>query len=54
MTMRFPKAALLFTLAGAAAWAQVNIGEQKPEGSMPFTMTGWQAAGFSLREHRHS
>src|SRR3984885_1381974 len=37
--MRLAKAALLFTLASAAAWAQVNAGEQKPEASMPFTMT---------------
>jgi glucose/arabinose dehydrogenase len=39
MTMKLAKAALLFTLASAAAWAQVNAGEQKPEASMPFTMT---------------
>ena len=31
--------ALLLTLAPAAAWAQVNAGEQKPEASLPFTMT---------------
>src|SRR3984885_9617978 len=37
--MRLAKAALLFTLASAAAWAQVNAGEQKPEASMPFSMT---------------
>ena len=37
--MKFAKAALLFTLASMAAWAQVNVGEQKPEGSLPFTMT---------------
>src|SRR5262245_11468680 len=30
---------LLFMLASAAAWAQVNVGEQKPEPSLPFTMT---------------
>jgi glucose/arabinose dehydrogenase len=39
MTMKLAKTALLFTLASAAAWAQVNAGEQKPEASMPFTMT---------------
>src|SRR3979411_3314684 len=39
MTMKLAKAALLFTLASAAAWAQVNAGEQKPEASLPFTMT---------------
>ena len=35
--MRLAKAALLFTLA--PAWAQVNIGEQKPEATVPFNMT---------------
>jgi aldose sugar dehydrogenase len=39
MTMKLAKAALLFTLASTAAWAQVNVGEQKPEASLPFTMT---------------
>jgi aldose sugar dehydrogenase len=29
---------LLFTLA-TAAWAQVNVGEQKPEATLPFNMT---------------
>ena len=37
--MKLAKAALLFTLASVAAWAQVNMGEQKPEASLPFTMT---------------
>ena len=37
--MKLAKAALLITLASAAAWAQVNVGEQKPEASVPFTMT---------------
>ena len=37
--MKLAKAALLFTVASAAAWAQVNVGEQKPEASLPFTMT---------------
>ncbi len=37
--MKLAKAALLFTLASAAAWAQVNAGEQKPEASLPFNMT---------------
>jgi len=36
--MKFAKA-LLFTLASVAASAQVNIGEQKPERSLPFNMT---------------
>src|SRR3954466_1235396 len=43
--MKFAKQALLFTLA-AAAWAQVNLGEQKPEASVPFTMT--TVATFNL------
>src|ERR1700689_2529674 len=37
--MKLAKAALLLTLASAAAWAQVNAGEQKPEASLPFNMT---------------
>jgi glucose/arabinose dehydrogenase len=39
--MRLAKAALALslTLASAPAWAQVNVGEQKPEASLPFTMT---------------
>ncbi len=37
--MKLAKAPLLFTLASVAAWSQVNIGEQKPEASLPFTMT---------------
>src|SRR6476660_9003987 len=39
MTMKLAKAVLLLTLASAAVWAQVNAGEQKPEASLPFTMT---------------
>jgi aldose sugar dehydrogenase len=39
MTIKLMKAALLFALAFVAAWAQVNAGEQKPEASLPFTMT---------------
>ncbi len=37
--MPFAKTALLVTLASAAVAAQVNIGEQKPEADLPFTMT---------------
>src|ERR1700728_1453494 len=37
MKMKLAKAALL--LSTTAAWAQVNVGEQKPEESLPFTMT---------------
>src|SRR3984957_1305974 len=39
MRMNFAIASLLFTLASVPAWAQVNIGEQKPEASLPFNMT---------------
>jgi glucose/arabinose dehydrogenase len=39
MTMKLAKAALLVIGAAGAAWAQVNVGEQKPEASLPFTMT---------------
>jgi glucose/arabinose dehydrogenase len=46
MTIKFAKAALLFTLASGAAWAQVNIGELKPEATLPFTMT--TVANFEL------
>src|SRR3954467_11232363 len=46
MTMKLAKAALLFTIAPMAAWAQVNVGEQKPEASLPFTMT--TASTFEL------
>ena len=37
--MKMAKTALLLTLAAAAAWAQVNAGETKPEASLPFNMT---------------
>src|SRR5664279_5391651 len=39
--MKLAKLALLITLASvsATAWAQVNVGEQKPEATMPFNMT---------------
>src|ERR1043166_3650877 len=33
-------------LVSIAAWAQINAGEQKPEDSLPFTMT--QVATFNL------
>src|SRR6202789_1349259 len=46
MTMKLAKVALLFTLASAPGWAQVNIGTQKPEASLPFTMT--TVANFTL------
>ena len=37
--MNLAKTALLVILASAAAGAQVNVGEQKPEADLPFTMT---------------
>src|ERR1700726_2843863 len=37
--MRLATTALLFTLASATGWAQVNVGQQKPEPGLPFTMT---------------
>jgi aldose sugar dehydrogenase len=37
--MKLAKAAVLLTMASAAASAQVNVGEQKPEPSLGFTMT---------------
>jgi glucose/arabinose dehydrogenase len=42
----FASAALLLTFVSTAAVAQVNAGEQKPEMSLPFTVT--QVATFSL------
>src|SRR6478609_2282303 len=39
MTMKLVNAALILSLATVGAWAQVNAGEQKPEASLPFTMT---------------
>jgi glucose/arabinose dehydrogenase len=39
MTITLLKTTLLFTMASVAAWTQVNAGEQKPEPTLPFTMT---------------
>src|ERR1700722_12987086 len=38
MTMILARAALLLTLV-VTAWTQVNVGEQKPEATLPFQMT---------------
>jgi glucose/arabinose dehydrogenase len=46
MKMKLAKATLLFTLAAVAASGQVNVGEQKPEPTLPFTMT--TVASFKL------
>ena len=43
--MKLAKLAMLSTMA-AGAWAQVNVGEQKNEPSLPFTMT--TVASFKL------
>ncbi len=37
--MRFAKTVLLLSLASGAAWPQLNVGEQKSEPGLPFTMT---------------
>ncbi len=42
----FASAALLLAFVSTTARAQVNVGEQKPEASLPFTMT--QVATFDL------
>src|SRR6476660_3792714 len=39
MRMRLAKIALLLTVASATGLAQINVGEQKPEANLPFTMT---------------
>jgi glucose/arabinose dehydrogenase len=39
MTVSLSNAVLLLTLASPAAWAQVNVGEQKSEVTLPFEMT---------------
>src|SRR6195256_1289082 len=48
MTMKLATAvwALHLTLTSTAAWAQVNVGQQKPESALPFTMT--TASTFEL------
>ena len=46
--MKLARAALLLTLA-TAAWAQVNVGEQKPEASLPFKMTTVATFGLPWR-----
>ena len=46
MTVKLSNVVLLLTLA-SPAWAQVNMGEQKPEATLPFEMTT-AAATFGL------
>ena len=47
--MRLAKAALVLSLATAAVWAQVNVGEKKPEASLPFKMTTVATFGLPWR-----
>ena len=49
MTVRFSTAVLLLTLASPVAWAQVNVGEQKPEATLPFEMTTTSTFGLPWR-----
>src|ERR1700743_2077561 len=44
--MKIVNAAVVLSLASVPAYAQVNAGEQKPEASMPFTLT--QVTTFNL------
>jgi glucose/arabinose dehydrogenase len=46
--MRLARAALLLTLS-AATWAQVNVGEQKPEATLPLKMTTTATFGLPWR-----
>jgi glucose/arabinose dehydrogenase len=39
MSMNLAKTAVLVTMGAIGAWAQVNVGAQEPEASLPFTMT---------------
>src|SRR6266545_2126984 len=39
MMIKLARVALLLTLASSAVWAQTNVGEQKPEATLPFKMT---------------
>ena len=49
MTMRLARIALLIAVASATALAQINMGEQKPEASLPFTMTTTTTFGLPWR-----
>src|ERR1700753_4401513 len=44
--MKLAKVPLLFTLMSACIWSQVNVGEQKSDSNLPFTMTS--VATFNL------
>jgi glucose/arabinose dehydrogenase len=43
------KAAIILGLSAVAAWSQVNVGEQKPEASLPFTMTNVTTFNYPWR-----
>lgn len=47
--MKLAKVAILVVLAASAASAQVNVGQQKPEASLPFTMTTTSTFGLPWR-----
>ena len=47
--MRLAKIALLLTVASATGLAQINVGEQKPEANLPFTMTTTSTFGLPWR-----
>ena len=47
--MRLAKIALLLSVASATGLAQINVGEQKPEANLPFTMTTTSTFGLPWR-----
>src|SRR5262245_12434073 len=47
--MKLARAALFLTLAPVAGWTQVNVGEQKPEATLPFKMTTPATFGLPWR-----
>ena len=47
--MKLARASLLLTLASTPVWAQVNVGEQKPEATLPFNMTTVSTFGLPWR-----
>src|SRR5215510_10935580 len=49
MMMKLARVALLLTLASSAVWAQTNVGQQKPEATLPFQMTTTATFGLPWR-----
>lgn len=47
--MKLAKAALFIMVSAAACWAQVNVGEQKPDATAPFTMATVNTFEFPWR-----